>query len=84
MTSTRLAVVDLVPTPYQEPLCRSLSQTPGWKVRFFYLQSKDSVRGWSKLHCPYDAVKLPCLTPESLYPVPLVGVVNWGLLGHLR
>ncbi len=84
MISTRLAVVSLVPTPYQEPLCRRLSQTPGLKVRFFYLQSKDSVRGWSELNCLYDAVKLPCLTPESLYPVPLIGVVNWGLQRHLR
>ncbi|HYM09316.1 MAG TPA: glycosyltransferase [Bryobacterales bacterium] len=80
----RLAVISLVPTPYREPLYESLRRMPGLAMRVFYLQAADSLRGWSKLACSYDAVRVPCLTPETLYPVPLIGVWNPGLLRHLR
>jgi glycosyltransferase involved in cell wall biosynthesis len=80
----RVAIVNLIPTPYREPLYRSLSRTPGLVTRFFYLQARDSVRGWSCVPCAYEAVRLRCLTPESLYPVPIIGVINTGLVPHLR
>ena len=80
----RVAVINLIQTPYREPLYESLSRTPGLTFRFFYLQTKDSVRGWSKLACCYDAVQVRCLTPEPLYPIPVIGAVNPGLIRHLR
>lgn len=80
----RLAVISLVPAPYREPVYESLSRAPGLLMRVFYLQGEDSLRGWSRLACSYDAVRVRCLTPEALYPAPLIGVWNPGLLGHLR
>ena len=80
----RLAVISLVPTPYREPLYRDLSRTPEWTTRIFYMQAQDSVRGWSALRSSYDAVQLRCLTPEALYPVPVIGVLNPGLIGRLH
>ncbi len=79
----RLAVINLVPTPYREPLYNTLSRTPGLTLRVFYLQPSDSVRGWSRLTSSYDSVTLRSLSPEWLYPVPLVGGVNPGLTGRL-
>ncbi|MBI3696258.1 MAG: glycosyltransferase [Acidobacteria bacterium] len=80
----RVAVVNLVPTPYREPLYRSLSRTAGLSLRVFYIQSRDSLRGWTGFTSSYESIKLTCLTPEFLYPVPLVGVLNRGLTPHLR
>lgn len=80
----RLAVVNLVPAPYREPIYRRLAQTSGIHLRVFYLQSRDSLRGWSSLPCSYEAVKLRSLTPESLYSVPLLGLINPGLIRQLR
>ena len=80
----QVAVVNLVPTPYREPLYRSLSRTAGLSLRVFYLQSRDSLRGWAGCSSPYESITLPCLTPEFLYPLPLIGVLNRGLIPHLR
>jgi len=79
----RLAILGLVPAPYREPLYQGLSQRPDWATRVFYMQSHDSVRGWSNLAGSYDAVHLRCLTPEYLYSVPLIGVLNTGLVQGL-
>ena len=80
----RVAVVNLVPTPYREPLYRSLSRTPGLSLRVFYIQSQDSLRGWAGFSSPYESIKVPCLTPEFFYPFPVIGVLNRGLIPSLR
>jgi glycosyltransferase involved in cell wall biosynthesis len=80
----RLAVLNLVPTPYREPVYQALSETPGLTLRVLYAQSRDSLRAWNALAGRYDRVQLRCLTPEFLYAVPLIGLINFGLTGHLR
>ena len=80
----RLAIVNLVQTPYREPLYTRLSSTPGLTTRLYYLQTRDSVRGWSGLQGAYNAPRVRCLTPERLYPIPILGAINPGLLAHLR
>ena len=80
----RLAVLTLVQAPYWEPLYRRLHQTPGLSLRVLLLQGRDSLRGWSRRKPSYPAVQLPCLTPEWLYPLPVVGVINRGLEAELR
>lgn len=80
----RVAVLNLVATPYREPVYLELSRTPGLRLRVFYIQSRDSLRGWTGIRPAYDAVQLPCLTPEGMYSYPFIGAINPGLLGHLR
>jgi len=80
----RLAVIGLIQAPYWEPVYQGLTETAGLTVKVWFLQPKDSLRGWSGLACPYDAVQLRCWTPESWYPAPVIGVMNPGLIGHLR
>jgi len=80
----RLGIISLIQAPYWEPLYTVLSRSNGLTVRVFHLQAGDSVRGWSAMACPYDAVQVPCLTPEELYPVPVIGVMNPGLVRRIR
>jgi glycosyltransferase involved in cell wall biosynthesis len=80
----RLAVLNLVPTPYREPLYQALGETPGLVVRVFYAQSRDSLRGWNALQGRYDRVQLRCFTPEFAYAIPVIGMINTGLAGHFR
>lgn len=79
----RLAIISLLRTPYWEPLYRRLSEIPRWTVRVFHLQPWDSLRGWSGSPGSYDAVQLPCLTPEWLYSVPVVGLINPAAAGQV-
>ena len=78
-----MAIIGQIRTPYWEPLYRRLSQSPQWTVRVFYLLPKDS-RGWSGDAASYDAVQLPCLTPEWLTPFPLIGMINPAAAGHVE
>jgi len=80
----RVAIIGLVPAPYREPLYYALSQSEGITLRAFYLQSKDSLRHWSRGSGGYEAVTVTTLTPECLYSAPLIGVMNLGLIRSLR
>ncbi len=80
----RLAIVNLLPAPYREPLYQRLSQTPGVRLRVYYLQSRDSLRRWADIRPSYDALPLACHTPERLYPIPIVGLWNPGLIAELE
>ena len=80
----RLAIISLARAPYWDLLYGALDRTKGLTVRVFYLQPEDSVRGWSSPATSYDAVQFRCLTPEVLYSLPLLGVVNPGLTAALE
>ena len=52
-------------------------------MRVFYLHERDSLRGWNLRSLDYPADFVPCVTPERLYPLPLLGAVNPTLGRHL-
>ncbi len=73
--TARLAVIAVASAPYREPFFVRLSETGGIALRVFYLHSRDSLRNWSK-DGEYPGEAVPCLTPESLYSLPILGAVN--------
>ncbi len=79
----RLGILSFLPTPYWEPLYRTLANTADLRVRVFYLQPQDSLRRWSEPGSAYEAVQLRCWTPEWMYPLPVLGLVNPGAAGAI-
>ena len=79
----RLSIIAIAPAPYRDPLFRRLAGLSGVELRVFYLQGKDSVRGWNAGLFDYPAEFVSCLTPERLYPLPLLGSVNPSIVRRL-
>lgn len=79
----RLSIIAIAPAPYRDPLFRRLAGLSGIELRVFYLHGKDSVRRWSSGLFDYPAEFVPCLTPERLYPLPLLGSINPSIVRRL-
>jgi glycosyltransferase involved in cell wall biosynthesis len=80
--TARLAVVAVASAPYREPFFARLAKTDGVELRVFYLHSQDSLRSWAK-QGEYQGETIPCLTPEALYSLPVLGAVNPALKRRL-
>ena len=79
----RLSIIAIAPAPYRDPLFRRLAGLQGVELRVFYLHGRDSVRGWNSTLVDHPAEFVPCLTPERLYPLPLLGSVNPSVVRRL-
>ena len=80
--TARLAVIAVASAPYREPFFARLAQSNGIALKVFYLHSRDSLRSWAK-DGQYNGESVPCLTPEALYSLPVLGAVNPSLKRRL-